>query len=129
MSESNSVFISYRRSASPFLALAVYQDLKANGIDAFYDIESIDAGPFDTVILNQIAERPYFMLILTSGTLKRCADAGDWLRKEIEHALSLKRVIVPLHTPEFNFGDFDTYLPVATAAELKRVNAVEIPHR
>jgi hypothetical protein len=31
MAESNSVFISYRRSASGFLALAVFQDLTSNG--------------------------------------------------------------------------------------------------
>jgi tetratricopeptide (TPR) repeat protein len=125
----NSVFISYRRDASAYLALAVYQDLHSSGIDAFYDIESIDVGQFDTVILNQIAARPYFLPILTPGTLDRCADANDWVRKEIEYALSLKRAIVPLHTPEFDFGDVDRYLPAATAAELKRFNAVEIPHR
>jgi hypothetical protein len=129
MSESNSVFISYRRDASAYLTLAVYQDLHTNGIDAFYDIENIDAGQFDTVILNQIAARPYFMLILTPGTLERCVESGDWVRQEIEHALRLKRVIVPLHTPEFDFGDIERYLPGTTAAELKRFNAIEVPAR
>jgi hypothetical protein len=32
MAESNSVFISYRRSVGGFLALAVFQDLTSNGI-------------------------------------------------------------------------------------------------
>ncbi len=86
MAENNSVFISYRREASAFVAQAVFQDLQANGIDAFYDIESINSGQFDTIILNQIAARPYFLPILTSGTLDRCVEPDDWVLREIEHA-------------------------------------------
>src|SRR5512135_3446982 len=101
----NSVFISYRRNISAFIARAVFQDLRSNGIDAFMDVESIDSGQFDTVILNQIAARPYFLVILTPGTLDRCAEPGDWLLREMEHALELKRVIIPLVSPNFDFGD------------------------
>src|SRR5215475_1079601 len=129
MAESNSVFISYRREASAFVAQAVFQDLQANGIDAFYDIESINSGYFDTIILNQIAARPYFLPILTPGTLERCTDADDWILREIEHAVNLKREIVPLYTPDFKLQDIDKFLPGTLAAELKRYNAVEIPHR
>ena len=60
----NRAFISYRRDLSAFVARAFFQDLRANGIDVFMDVESIDAGQFDTVILNQIAARPYFLVIL-----------------------------------------------------------------
>src|SRR5215475_9952390 len=109
MGESNSVFISYRREASAFVAQAVFQDLQANGIDAFYDIESIHIGHFDTIILNQIAARPYFLPILTPGTLERCADNGDWVLREIAHAVKLKREIVPLRTPEFQFTDVERF--------------------
>ena len=55
---SNAVFISYRREEGGFLAMALYQHLTEHGLDAFYDIESIRAGQFDTIILNQIAARP-----------------------------------------------------------------------
>jgi hypothetical protein len=61
----NSVFISYRRNVSAFVARAVFQDLRANNIDVFMHVEGIDSGQFDTIILNQIAARPYFLLILT----------------------------------------------------------------
>src|SRR5258705_767462 len=125
LTPSNSVFISYRRDASKFLALAVYQDLLSNGIDTFYDIESIDAGKFDTAILNQIAARPYFVPILTPGTLERCANAGDWVLREYEEALRLERVILPLDTPEFSFADIDKFLPADLAREFKRYNAIE----
>ena len=49
--------------------MALYQRLTERGLDAFYDIESIRAGRFDTIILNQIAASPYFLLVLTPGTL------------------------------------------------------------
>ncbi len=129
MAESNSVFISYRRSTSSFIALAVYQDLTAHGIDTFYDIESMDAGQFDTFILNQIAARPYFLPILTPGSLERCGEPNDWLMRELQEAMRLKRVILPLHTPDFQFSDMDKFLLPDMARELKRFQAVELPHK
>src|SRR5687768_13758081 len=101
MSHSNSVFISYRRDASAYFAQAVFQDLHSHGFDVFFDIECINAGQFVTIILNQIAARPYFMPILTPDTLDRCVDPNDWVQRELEHAIKLKRQIIPLHTPEF----------------------------
>ncbi len=127
MIESNDVFISYRRSVSDTLALLVYQDLRSYGISAFYDIESIDSGQFDTIILNQIATRPYFLPILTAGTLDRCVSPVDWFRREIEYALALGRMIVPLYTDEFDWLDIDRYLPDAVASELKRYQGVPLP--
>ncbi len=127
MAESNSVFISYRRDASAYLTLAIYQNLTANQIDSFYDIENINAGTFGTRILNQIAGRPYFMPILTPGTLDRCVNAGDWVLRELEHAMQLRRVFIPLHTPEFDSADIDRYLPAEVATFLKRHNMMKVP--
>jgi hypothetical protein len=110
---SNAVFISYRRDVGGILAMALYQHLADHGLDAFYDIESIRAGQFDTIILNQIAARPYFLLVLTPGTLERCGEPTDWVRREIEQALATQRVIVPAYTPNFDFGDFGRFCPIA----------------
>lgn len=125
---SNSVFISYRRNVSGTLALAVYQDLHYNQIDAFYDITSLDAGQFDIIILNQIAARPYFVPILTPGTLQRCIEPGDWMLREIGEALRLNRMIVPLFTSEFDFGDMDTYLPREIAQRLRSYQGIRVPY-
>src|SRR5574341_300850 len=67
------VFISYRRNVSAFIARAIFLDLRAHGYDVFMDVESIDSGTFDSIILNQIAARAHFLVILTPGTLNRCA--------------------------------------------------------
>jgi TIR domain/TPR repeat len=126
---SNAVFISYRREVGGILAMALYQHLTERGIDAFYDIESIRAGQFDTIILNQIAARPYFLLVLTPGTLERTSDPSDWLRREIEHALTTRRVIVPVDTPNFDFGDVERLLPDGLGRQVQRFNGQELPQR
>jgi tetratricopeptide (TPR) repeat protein len=126
---SNDVFISYRRDVSGTLALALHQFLTLRGIDVFYDIESIKAGQFDTIILGQIEARPYFILILTPGTLDRCVEPEDWVRREIEQALRYDRIIIPAFTPQFDFADFRRFLPDALASELSRFNGQEIPQR
>ena len=99
---SNDVFISYRRDVSQYMAMALWQNLTERGIDAFFDIESIPSGKFASVILRQIAARPYMLLVLAPGTLNRCVNEDDWLRREIEEAISLGRTLVPVHTPEFD---------------------------
>lgn len=121
------VFISYRRNTSAFMARAVFMDLRAHGYDVFMDVESIDAGTFDTIILNQINARAHFVLVLTPGSVERFADEGDWVRREIEHAMDLKRNIVPVATSNFDFNDAQKYF-TGKLAELPRFNAVIVPH-
>src|SRR5215471_7372152 len=97
------VFISYRRTNGPW-ALAIFQDLKQNGYDVFYDYEGIRSGAFESVILGNIRARAHFLVLLTPSALKRCSQPGDWLRLEIETALDLKRNIVPLMLKGFSFS-------------------------
>src|SRR5262245_56934339 len=102
MAESQpTVFLSYRRNVSAFIARAVFQDLRQHGYDVFMDVESIDSGQFETIILNQIAARGHFLVILTPGTLDRCHEPDDWLRREIEHAIALGRNVIPILVNEF----------------------------
>ncbi len=97
------VFISYRRT-NFYTALAVYQDLTAHGYDVFFDYQSIDSGNFEKAILENIEARAHFVLVLSSSALERCSQPNDWLRREIEAAIELKRNIVPLMMEEFDFG-------------------------
>jgi len=105
----------------------VFQDLRANGVNVFMDVESIDAGQFDTIILNQIAARPYFLVILAPGTLDRCSEPGDWLRREIEHAMDTNRIIIPVMTSNFNFENVQHSL-TGKLADLSRYQALSVPH-
>ncbi len=121
------VFISYRRSVSTDAARALFLDLRYHGYDVFLDVDSINSGAFDTIILRQIEARAHFLLILTPGSVERCADAGDWLRREIEHAMDTERNVVPLFYNGFSFGGTDTYL-TGKLAGLSRYNGLTVPH-
>ena len=121
------VFISYRRKFSAGWARAILQDLKTHGYDVFVDVDSIDSGKFETVILNQIEARAHFLLILTPGSLDRCSEPDDWLTREIRHAIELQRNIVPLTLEQFSFAKHAQPLPAALAPLIK-FNALAIYH-
>jgi tetratricopeptide (TPR) repeat protein len=122
------VFISYRRSVASYIARAVFMDLRAHGYDVFMDVESIDSGEFERVILGQIAARAHFVLVLTPGTLDRCGEPGDWLRREIEHAMNLERNVVPLLANGFQFDDAAREHLTGALEKLSRYNALNVPH-
>lgn len=97
------VFISYRRT-DVFTALAVYENLKNQGYDVFFDYRTIPSGDFEQYIIASIKARAHFLVILTPTALDRCNESGDWLRREIELAMDEKRNIVPLFFKGFRFG-------------------------
>ena len=124
----NSVFISYRRNVSGYPARAVFQDLCFNGVQAFLDIESIGSGPFSSRIVNQIMARPYFVLLLAPGSLERTTEPHDWLRREIETAISANRIIIPLLTSGFDFtAPYAQPYLTGTLEQLPTFNAVNVP--
>lgn len=128
MSDPNkTVFISYRRSTSKHLARSIFMDLREHGWDAFFDVNTIDSGAFDHIILNQIGARAHFVLVLSPGTLERCGHEDDWLRREIEEAIRLKRNVVPIVEEGFSFERELEYLPQGLHV-LSRYNALPLVH-
>lgn len=125
MVEHKTVFISYRRT-NIYIARAVYQDLRANGFDVFLDYQSIDSGDFTRVILNQIAARAHFVLLLTPSALERCVNSDDMLRMEIEHAVDLKRNFVPLIFEGFDFKFVEPYLASEKLKRLSKYNGLRV---
>lgn len=122
------IFISYRRSASKHLARLIFTELRTRGHDVFLDVDTIDAGAFDRIILNQIAARPHFVLVLSRGALERCTNESDWLRREIEEAFRLQRNIVPIFDEGFDIEQEKNHLPEPTRSELARLNAPPYSH-
>ncbi|HVU15172.1 MAG TPA: toll/interleukin-1 receptor domain-containing protein [Phototrophicaceae bacterium] len=121
------VFVSYRRSVSRHLARSIALDLRAHGYDVFFDVDTIANGEFDQIVLHEIAARTHFVLVLSRGSLERCADEGDWLRREIEEALRLKRNIVPILEAGFSFSAEAKNLP-ESLHDLPRFNGLPIYH-
>jgi tetratricopeptide (TPR) repeat protein len=124
---SDAAFISYRRETGQIVATALFQGLTGLGVDAFLDAEHIRSGMFDEAILAQIEARPYFLLILTPGTLRRCRQKNDWVLREIDHALATKTTIVPVRSARFDLSEMERFLPAQTWMSLRRFNAVSVP--
>jgi tetratricopeptide (TPR) repeat protein len=125
---SKTVFISYRRSTSKHLARLIFERLRTAGFDVFFDVNTIDNGHFDSMILHQIAARPHFVLLLSPGTLERCTNEDDWLRREIEEAMRLQRNIVPVVEEGVDFSRETDYLPEHLRDEFRRYNALPLVH-
>jgi tetratricopeptide (TPR) repeat protein len=122
------VFLSYRRDVSSFIARSIFMDLRQHGYDVFMDVESIDSGQFETIILAQIAARAHFLVILTHGTLEECQEPDDWLRREIEYAMALKRNIIPILVNDFHFDDNVRAYLTGGLHDLPRYNGLVLPH-
>ena len=96
-----------------------------HGYDVFFDYTGIASGDFERVILGNIKARAHFLVLLTPSALKRCSEPEDWLRREIEAAMSSQRNVVPVMLEGFDFGtpEIASQLTGALAA-LRRYNAL-----
>lgn len=120
------VFISYRRVNQPW-AVAVHLALTHASFDVFLDVENLGSGRFADALLENVRSRTHFLLILTPGALDRIDEPGDWLRREIEHAILHQRNIVPLLFDRFVFdGEVQKRL-TGGLEELSEYNSLEIP--
>ena len=97
------VFISYRREGGLDFSGRLYEKLSANGYTAFFDLEGMKAGRFDTQLYRKIERADNFVLILSPHSLDRCENEDDWVRLEIEKALELNKNIVLILMQGFEF--------------------------
>ena len=104
------VFISYRRETGADDARLLQQALKARGYNVFFDYDSLRDGKFDEKIFEAIDEAPVFVLMLTERALDRCVNADDWVRLEIERAISKGKKIISVAPSDQSWG-FPDNLP------------------
>ena len=97
------VFISYRREGGYALARLLYEYLTKLGISVFLDLEELSSGPFNEKLYSAIENCNNFVLVLPENALDRCKNESDWLRLEVEHAIKLKKNIVPFMVKGFEF--------------------------
>jgi hypothetical protein len=117
-------FISYRRDGGASQARLIKSELTNRNYQVFLDVADLDRGHFDEKLLTTIAETPNFILVLAPGSLDKCVNEGDWLRRELQQAITAKRNIVPVCLPGFAFP---SSLP-PEIADLSRHQAVEYSH-
>lgn len=97
------IFISYRRAGGEYLAGRIADKLRSQGYSVFFDVESMRAGKFNNQIFSAIESSEDILVILPEHGLDRCQDEGDWVRIEIEYAISLRKNIIPVMVPGFVF--------------------------
>lgn len=96
MKKEYDIFISYRREGGKEYARNLTSELVSRGFHPFLDFDELKDGKFDKRITDAIESAPVFMFILSPGSLDRCVNEDDWVRKEILYAIELKRHIVPV---------------------------------
>jgi len=101
--EKKTTFISYRRETGSIMARIVQSELKKRGHLSFLDVDDLGPKQFGERLLREIESVPNFVVVLSPGSMDRCMDHDDWLRREISHAITTHRNIVPLMVDEFQY--------------------------
>lgn len=127
MEQNFDIFISYRRLdehgniSGRDQARLIAKQLQLEGYRAFFDYSEIRDDEFDKVIIPAVENCKVFILVLTKDALNRCANNDDWVRKEIETALSSGCKIVNV-TPDNTFNGWPSNLPNS----LERIKKIQI---
>lgn len=90
------IFISYRREGGLDKSRNVQMYLQQYGYKVFFDFDSLE-DEWKKEIETGIREAKIFLLMLTPGSLDRCAEEGDWVRREVEYATELGKKIIPVN--------------------------------
>ena len=104
------IFISYRRNGGAQFARILQLMLIQRGYRVFLDYDELTDGIFSDKIRAAIKEAPVFMLVLSKGSMQRCANEGDWVRQEITLAVEQNKHIVPIN-PDNGFDGFPEGMP------------------
>lgn len=96
------IFISYRRKgAGAGVAGELQAKLENMGYKVFLDVDEIGSGQFPDQIEKAIDASKDFILVLSPGTLDRCIDEEDWVRREIIQAQNQNKNIIGVGLPGF----------------------------
>ncbi|MCB9171778.1 MAG: SUMF1/EgtB/PvdO family nonheme iron enzyme [Ardenticatenales bacterium] len=89
------LFISYRRKSWPFTQSLARDLAQAINADIFVDIDSIDEANFEQSILRHLRAADALLLVISEDTFSdRIHNKDDWVRRELEIALSLDKPII-----------------------------------
>ncbi len=124
MVDQHTAFISYRRKHFDRARL-VRDGLHARHVDAYLDVDEMHAGLFNTQLLNEIAQRGFFILVLAPGSLDDCWREGDWLWREIEYAHRASRTFVPVKSVDFDDEELRRLTP-EVAEKIRYSQAVRL---
>ena len=127
MNNSYDIFISYRRLddngniSGRDQARLIAKELTLNGYRAFFDYSEIKDDDFEKTIIPAVKNSKIFILVLTKDALNRCVNENDWVRKEIEMAITSGCKIISVN-PDNGFNGWPLDLPES----LEKIKMVQI---
>lgn len=110
MKHTYDIFISYRRDSGAQYARILQLMLSQRGYKVFLDYDELTDGRFGEHIKKAIIDAPIFMLVLSKEALVRCKNEGDWVRREIQLAISREKHIIPVN-PDNSFDGIPDDIP------------------
>ena len=117
MKQKYDIFISYRRTGGAQYARILQLMLAQRGYKVFLDYDELTDGKFGEHIQDAIKSAPIFMLVLSKGALERCKNEGDWVRREIQLAISEGKHIIPVN-PDNTFDGIPDDIPIDIKEEV-----------
>lgn len=110
------IFVSYRRidsegrTSGRDIARTIKLEFEKRGYAVFFDYSEIKDDEFERTIIPAVESAKVFILVLSKDALVRCANEGDWVRREIETALHSGCKIIPVN-PDGAFNGWPSNLP------------------
>lgn len=104
------IFISYRRDNGAQYARTLQLMLEKKGYKVFLDYDELKDEKFSPQIEAAIKNSTIYMIILTKGSMARCANEGDWVRREIEIAVRNGKHIIPVN-PDGTYDGMPNNVP------------------
>lgn len=96
MNKHYDIFISYRRTGGAQYARILQLMFIQRGYKVFLDYDELRDGTFSERIRAAIKDATVFMPVLSAGSMARCVNENDWVRKEILQAVQEGKPIVPI---------------------------------
>lgn len=103
MAKRYEVFVSYRRDNGFETANLIAEKLRRMGYSVFFDVESLRSGKFNEQLYKHIEQCTDFVVVLPENGLDRCVNPDDWVRKEVVHAMTMNKNVVPVMLRNFSW--------------------------
>ena len=127
-------------SASSFAqAEKIKQALEALGFKCFMDFEALNVGDFQENLERNLAATPVVVVLLTPGSLSTDArwpgggrapadgtTAIDWLQREVQLALQMGKLIIPVRSSNFDIPVETKDVPKDDIGVLPTLNIIEL---
>lgn len=104
------IFLSYRREDGKDMARTLKETLTSKGYRVFLDMDELQDGVFNERIIEALDKAPIYILLMTPHCFDHCHNADDWVRQELEYAISKGKVIIPIN-PDHQFVGYPDTMP------------------